>query len=313
MTRHSALLVGVAVAAVVFAGVAVAHGNHASAGPQVSGNGSVVVEQAFLSERGYVAITTDPESGEGRVLGHRPLGAGLHSGVRVGVDSSYWAGVDGNVTLRVRLYADDGDGTFDPATDPVLRWFDQPAGGPFRVRQGPGPAYVVPSGDTSLTADGELRVARVGLPERGHLVVHDATNATLGPALGHRTLAAGHHAGVTVPVDSRRNRTVTVAVHRDDGDGRFDPASDPVVRVGEVPVATTLSLSTTGDDPGRIRIATPTATETPPAETPPAETTRTAGAATDTTTASGPGPGPVGTAGAVVFLVSILAWRRGRR
>lgn len=314
MPRRLALLVGLlAVAAVASAGVAAAHGNHASAGPQVSANGSVVVEQAFLSERGFVAITTDPASGEGRVLGARPLGVGLHTGVRVGVDPDYWADASGNVTLRVRLYADDGDGTLDPDTDPVLRWLDRPAGGPVPVRKGTGPAYVVPSGDTSLSADGRLPVAAVALPARGHVVVHDATNGTVGPALGHRTLDAGHHRDVLIPVGGDAgNRSVAVAIHRDDGDGQFDPATDRVVRVGDTPVATRLSLASAGRPSVRVNTPTPTPTSTAaPPSTDATETPTAASAtATDTTAASGPGVGPVGAVGAVLAFGLLAAWRR---
>ena len=312
MSRRASLLVGLlAVAAVAYAGVAVAHGNHASAGPQVSANGSVVVEQAFLSERGYVAVTTDPASGEGRVLGHRAVGAGLHTGLRVGVDPDYWAGVSGNTTLRVRLYGDDGDGQFDPDSDPVLRWFDRPAGGSFPVRKGSGAAYIVPSGDTTLTADGRLPVAAVALPARGHVVVHEAANGTLGPPLGHRTLDAGRHTSVGVSVAGAGNRSVTIAVHRDDGDGEFDPAADPVVRVAGTPVATSLSVSGAGADGGDdpIRVITPTATDEGATETDTA-TTRTA-TAPGTTTASGPGFGVV--AVLCALLVAVLAATRCRR
>jgi PGF-CTERM protein len=313
MTRRSLLLVGLlAVAAVAYAGVAVAHANHASAGPQVSGNGSVVVEQAFLSQRGYVAVTTDPASGEGRVLGHRAVGAGLHTGLRVGVDADYWDGVAGNTTLRVRLYGDDGDGEFDPDADPVLRWLDRPAGGPFPVRPGSGAAYIVPSGDTELTAEGRLPVAAVALPARGHVVVHDGANGTLGSPLGHRTLDGGRHANVAVPVAVSGNRSVTVALHRDDGDGEFEPGADPVIRVAETPVATSLSVAAPGSDDGSedVRVNTPTATDGPTTDSTAPPRTRSA-TATATTSASGPGFGLA--AGLAALLGTALAAVRRRR
>lgn len=307
--RHAILACLLGVAAVAYAGVAVAHGNHASAGPQVSANGSVVVEQAFLSQQGYVAITTDPDSGEGRVLGARPLGVGLHTGIRVGVDSDYWATTSGNTTLRVRLYADDGDGQFDPDSDPVLRWLDRPAGDAFAVRKATGSAYVVPSGDTSLSADGRLPVARLALPARGHVVVHDATNDTLGPPLGHRSLDAGHYRDVRVPIDSDvGNRSVAVAIHRDDGDGQFESDSDPVVRVGDTPVAARLSLSVDGRQP--VQVNTPTRTRSAPATTTADTTTAATPTASDTTAASGPGVGFLGTLCAVLALAVGASWRR---
>ncbi len=319
MSRRVSVLVLaglLAAVAVAFAGVAVAHGNHASASPQVSANGSVVVDQVFLSEPGYLVVTTDPAEGEGRVLGHRSLGVGPHSGVRVGVDSDYWQSVAGNTTLRVRLYGDGGDGAFDPDRDPVLEWLGQPAGGPVTVRKGPAPVYLVPSGNGTVAADGTLSVDRVALAERGHVVVHDGTDAS-GSSLGHRTLDAGEYAGLAVPVESGvGNRSATVAVHRDDGDGEFDPDADPVVRVGDDPVASTLSLSVTGDD--RIRVNTPTptvarSTGTGTTDQPPRSPTVTDAGPTDggTTTATGPGPGLLGAAVAALggtLLVARRAW-----
>jgi len=317
MSRRVPLLVALAaVAAVAFAGVAVAHGNHASASPQVSANGSVVVDQAFLSEPGYLVVTTDPDEGAGRVVGHRSLGVGPHSGVRVGIDRDYWRSVAGNTTLRVRLYGDDGDGAFDPEADPVLQWLGRPAGGPVTVRRGAAPVYLVPSGNGTVAADGTLSLAAVALAERGHVVVHEGTDAS-GPALGHRTLDGGEYTDLGVPVDSAAgNRTVTVAVHRDDGDGEFD-ADDPPVRVGGEPIASTLSLSVTDDDP--IRVNTPAPTDAGPAETdttdrPPRSTTATEAGPTDggTTTATGPGVGPLGAVVAVLAGTLLVARRAGQ-
>jgi len=245
MTRRL-LAVGclLTLAVATMAGLAVAHGNHATAHPQVSANGTVVVEQAFLTERGYLVVRADDDGTPGRVLGARPLDRGIHTGSTVRIDASYWRNVSGNTTVWTVLHADDGDGEFDPADDELLRWFDRPAGERVAVGKRDGAGYVVTAGGSG--ADGALLVERVALPARGHLVVHERTNGTLGPAHGSRTLRAGAHANVSVPVDLGGNRStwppLSVAVHVDDGDGTFG-ADDPVVRVAGEPVASPLGTS----------------------------------------------------------------------
>jgi hypothetical protein len=116
---------------------------------------------------------------------------------------------------------------------------------------------------------------------------------------------------VLIPVGGDAgNRSVAVAIHRDDGDGQFDPATDRVVRVGDTPVATRLSLASAGRPSVRVNTPTPTSTAAPPSTDATETPTAASATATDTTAASGPGVGPVGAVGAVLAFGLLAAWRR---
>ncbi|WP_136716844.1 DUF7282 domain-containing protein [Halorientalis salina] len=260
MTRRL-LAVGclLALAVATVAGLAVAHGNHATAHPQTSANGTVVVEQAFLTEPGYLVVRADDNGTPGRVLGHRALERGLHTGATVRIDQSEWDAIDGNATVWTVLHADDGDGEFDPDDDDLLLWFDQPAGERVALGKRSGTAHVV-TGSGVTETDGELLVERVALPDRGHVVVHERENGSLGRPRGSQALDAGTHTGVRVPVDLSGNRSswpaLSVAVHTDDGDGEFDD-DDPVVRVAGEPVAIPVGAVGPTSGPSTVEVNTP--------------------------------------------------------
>lgn len=245
-------------------GLALAHGTHATASPQTSADGTLVVEQAFLTEPGYLVVRADDGGEPGRVLGHRRVRAGLHTATTVSIADEHWATLPENATVWVVLHGDDGDGVFDSAADPLLMRFDQPAGDRIPVGKRDAPANVVVGAVDGVVDDGELVVSHVTLPAAGHVVVHRATADDLGPALGSRALPAGTRQNVTVPVDlpdaDGDRPASTVAVHVDDGDGRYDPADDHVVRVAAEPVASTDSVP--DRRPGTVGIVTPTDTGT---------------------------------------------------
>lgn len=243
MTRRVVVVGCLLALAVAFgAGLAVAHGNHATAHPQVSANGTLVVEQVFLTEPGYLVVRADDDGTPGRVLGSRSLDQGFYTGVSVSFDASHWENVTGNTTVWTVLHADDGDGQFDPATDDLLYWFGDPAGDRFSVGKRSGAGYVVTGGGSGTTT-GELLVSRVALPEAGHVVVHEQANGSLGRVRGSQPLSAGTHSDVRVPVNLTANRSqwppLSVAIYTDDGDGTLDSA-DSVVRVAGDPVASPL-------------------------------------------------------------------------
>ena len=249
----------VAVLLVVAAGVAAAHGNHATATPQVSANGTVVVERAVAAESAHLVLRADDGGAPGPVLGSRSLDRGRHTGVRVQFDPGAWDRVTDNTTVWAVLHADDGDGEFDPEADDMLLRFGDPAGDRLPLRRGDAPVTVatVGSGDA---ADG-IPVAVTSLARPGHLAVYPATNGTDGDPLGSLSLPAGHHTDLTVPLDGRPNGSVLVVVHADDGDGEFDPTADPPVRVSGTPVASrydpsarqsvSVTTPTPGEEPGR--------------------------------------------------------------
>lgn len=237
------------------AGVAAAHGTHATLTPQVSA-GSVVVEEAALSEPGYLVIRADDDGEPGQVLGVRALDRGRHTGVAVALESSLRG--SGPRPVWAVIHADDGDGRFDPESDPLRYRFGAPAGDRAPVRPGERPVHVLTRGAGSAPVDA-IRITTAALAADGHLVVHAAENGTLGPVRGTRSVPAGRHTNVTVPVENASGRRFAVVLHRDDGDGRFDPEADPAVRVGTDPVASRYeALSGGGDTELEVTVRTAT-------------------------------------------------------
>ncbi|RXK47215.1 DUF7282 domain-containing protein [Halorientalis pallida] len=309
--RTTVVLAGLVALAVVGAGLVVAHGNHATASPQVSTDGTVVVEEAFLSTDGYLVLRADDGGEPGRIVGVRPLDRGRHRGVTVRADDAFWTGVRGNVTLWAVLHADAEAGNdFDPAADTMLTWFGGPAGQRLAVARGERPASVVTRGAGALE-NGTLPVVAATLPEAGSLVVHATANGTLGRSLGSRALPAGRHTGVRVSVNTSgldERAVVAVAVHTDDGDGRFEPGVDPVVRVAGEPVASRYERVPEGRDP--IRVNTPVPTTDSAGDSEAADGPATTDSSAETS-ADGAGPGAWGVALAVAVIAAWLARRQG--
>jgi len=90
--------------------------------------------------------------------------------------------------------------------------------------------------DDQVGDDGDLLVETVYVTEGSswHVVVHAHNGTGPGEPIGHRTIDPGPKTGFTVPIDAdhwrefSENTTVWVTLHRDDVDGSFDPAAEPV-------------------------------------------------------------------------------------
>jgi len=298
------------------------HGNHLTARAQVSGDGSVVVEQLFLLERGYLAIHESDGGDPGEVVGHVGLASGYHRNVAVDVDRSWWESTSGNGSLVAVLHDDAEAGDeFDPETDSTLFSLGTVAADEFAVRQGTGSVNVVAMSLTGRTVGDSLTVPSTRLAEDGHLVVRRSDGETGDPAevVGTTSLAAGTHENVTVPVNRSRlpgNDTrvsLWVTAYRDDGDGEFDRESDDPVLVGGTPVQSRVSATVVeaGADGGSggldvdVNTATPTTAATSTGRT---ATTTTASGDEDT---SMPAVGVVGTLAAVAAGALLAARRRG--
>ncbi|WP_135822614.1 DUF7282 domain-containing protein [Halostella litorea] len=300
------------------------HGNHLTARAQVSGDGSVVVEQLFLLERGYLVIHESDGGDPGAVVGHVALESGYHRDVPVEVADAWWESASDNESLVAVLHDDAEAGDeFDPETDGPLYSLGTLAADEFPVRAGDGSVNVVAMSLTGRTVDDSLTVPTARLADDGHLVVRRADDETGDPAevVGSAPLAAGSHNNVSVPVDREAlpgNDTrvsLWVTVHRDDGDGAFDLASDDPVRVGGSPVQSRVS-ATLGEagDGGGLDVGVNTATPDP-------GTTDAAGSTTGGTTADGSGDGDtsmpavgvVGTLAAVAAGALLAARRRAER
>ena len=342
--REVALL-GLVVLAVALplAGSAAGHGiNHLGADPQVSADGVVRMESVFATEDGFVVLYHEAGGGE-RVVASRPFSASTRDvfDVPVRIPPDVWADLPANATLRAALHGDDGDGTFDPATDPPLTSFGGVAGDSFAVRRGE-TAYVGASSGAGVqrSTDGTLVVRSVRLPERGYVVLRNSSGGVPGEVVGVTQLDTGEHTNVSVGLDDAffasrpANATFSLWAHVyvDDGDGSFD-AGDRPVRAGEEPVGTRFGVekvlpgrtpTPTPDEGSIVVTASPTATEsTTPTATPPATPTDspTAGPPSITHSPSAtatPAPGTRGVgaglgAPATLLALALAAFVLGRR
>jgi len=340
-SAREAVLLGVLLVALVglagLAGPAVGHGiDHLSADTQASADGVVRMESVFATEDGFVVVYRERGGERGEVIAVRPFDAGTRDvfDVAVEVPPGAWADLPRNATLRAVLHGDDGDGEFDPATDPPLTSFGGVAGDSFAVRRG-STAYVGASSGASVqrSADGVLEVRSVRLPERGYVVLRNSSGGEPGEVVGVTALDAGHHRNVTVELDGAffadrpANATFSVwaQVYLDDGDGTFD-GDDRAVRAGNGTVGTRFGVEkalpgrTPTPTPGEgsiVRTATPSATTSvsPAPSLSPSPSNPTT---SPTTTASPPpgtdGSGPgFGARAAVVALVTLAAGALVRR
>ena len=315
MTGHSPRRAAVVVATALLLATPLAvatvsaHGNHVAADSQVTSEGRVVVETVSALNPGFVVVRADEGDRPGDPLGHvfveRTPDLTYRTSVPVPIDESTWDEWSGNRSVWVVLHDDtDGDGEFDFGTDVSAARRSPAASTWITVRKGEdGQARVLGATfEGQPVTDGAITVRQVDLPAAGHVVVSPVGSDA---HIGSRSLSAGTHRNVTVPVnesfvaEQSSDFRVSVLAHRDDGDGEFGP-SDPVVTAGDRTVGTYLTLAPGDETDDGPLVNTPTVTTEPPSETPTATDSDGAGepgdtatdTATDSTTA-----GPGGTAG----------------
>jgi hypothetical protein len=309
MRRVPALSLALLVALVGLSVPAAAHAiNHLSADPQVSADGTVVIESAYATEDGFLVLYRDWDGSSGEVVGVRPFSAATRdvTEVEASVNASVWSSLPANTTLTAVLHADaDGDGRFDPSTDAPLSSFGRATQATFTVRDGADRAYVSAAGAAPQRTMSNVTVRAVTLPADGHLVIRTSTGGEPGAVLGSVPLEAGVHRNVSVSLDSSylasRNGTFAVfaMAYTDDGNGELDGGDRPVF-AGEEYVATRFSVD---PSPEGSVINTPT------------DWTDGVAPAIDSsggTTGDGPGFGPSLAVLAGVFVLGSLALWRGR-
>jgi len=254
------------------------HGTHVDVDPQVSSDGTVVVETLSMLRLGFVVLRADDGGSPGEPVGHaRVPGIGYQAAVPVAVDNGTWDDWTGNRTLWAVLHRDDGDGQFDPDSDPAMTARNPAARARFALRKSAsGAARVLGTGRQARPlTDGAVTLPRAALPQPGHLVVEPVDG---GEPVGATALDAGGHANVTVALndsfvaaqpDRFRARAV---VYRDNGEaeGALDAGDRPVAVAGE-PVATVVVVRT--DEDGGVVVLTPEPTGTEPPESGPARPT----------------------------------------
>lgn len=306
------LVVGLAVGSATVS----AHGNHLTADDQASDDGTVVIENLFVSSDSYVVLHAADGGESGRVIGHKSLDAGFHTDVRVRIEDAYWNGRSGDTSVRAVLHEDDGDGQFETGEDSPLRWFGRVAATQFRVeKRDAGAVNVVAAGFGSQSTNGPtVTVERVELARDGYLVVHADGNDSAGRIVGRTALDAGVHRNVSVAIDpsfySERDRIFPLwaAVRADDGDGQFEAEADAPVTVRGSPVMSEFTVHKAdggdGDDGSLVNTPEPTTETTSPSNATPTTTDSTA------TTADVPGFG-VAVALAALVALALFASRVG--
>lgn len=310
----AALCVALVVASVP--GPAVAHVNHVSADAQLSPDGTVVVESAYIAEDGYLAIQRDDGGDPGEIIGYRSLdgGAGFRTEVEVTVDEGDWRDWSGPTTIHLVLRTDDGDGEFNPEDDGIIQGFGQPAEDVVTLEKGDRAAVSARSFSPLRAENGTVTVRYAALPTTGHLVVE---NTSSGDTIGSTALDAGVHRNVSVALDglgdAEENVPVRAVLYHDDGDGTFTGDEEPVT-VGDESVATGFSIEpgaggngTATPTPALVTTATPAPNDTATATSTPTPT------ATPTPTDTGGQPGFGLVATALAALLGSLAFARRER
>jgi PGF-CTERM protein len=235
-----------------------AHVNDVRADPQLSADGTVTVETAYVAGDAWLALYADDDGSRGELIGTERLsGAGFRTDYAATIDDDAWSDWSAGEARRVHvaLHNDKGSSGFDREEDNVLTFFGREAATTFTLERGP-TAYVgTRAFSPQATDDPTVRVRSVTLPADGHLVVRNVTapgtdNETAAEPVGATALDAGSHANVTVRLNESyyerlgpRPR-VAFTLYADDGDGRFGAGDDPV-RAGEDSVTTFLFLNRT--------------------------------------------------------------------
>lgn len=296
----------------VGAGVASGHSvNYVSADPQVTPDGTVVVEGLFIEESGWVVVHERTADGYGEALGatRLPRRNAFYTDISVSISNQTWRDWTTREVVVV-LHGEDGDGEYT-SSDPPLGGFGAVVTDRLVVSKGDR-ALVTGEDDFPQRPDGpRVTVRRASLPADGHLVVRNRTAD--GRVVGSRALAAGTYENVSVAVNgsfhagTEGSFAAHVSLYRDDGDGRFDGDERPV-RTGNGTVATRF-----GVEPARAGgvVTTPVQTTAPPGGgTATATATADPGGATDT--GGQPGFGVLAALSAVVAgaLLVLTARRR---
>ncbi|MFB6173938.1 MAG: hypothetical protein ABEI39_04770 [Halobacteriales archaeon] len=272
---------------------AAAHGNSITADSQVSTNGTVRIEFISAVTDAFVVLHTPTNDTLGRVIGHRALGDGpVHRDLTVRIRPAVWTNVTTSLPVTAALHYDEnGNGEFDPATDPPLRTAttDELVASRFTVRKESGNINVLAEDDhPQRTNTSTVAVRQVTLAEPGYLVIRADANGSLGRIVGHRALSGDVHRNVNVSLaeefyhEQPREFVLWAAVYLSNGDDSFDTDTDTLITSNGSAVATRFMIERTGNvshgDDHDHTTATQTPTPTPTTEAP------TTGSETPTTT-----------------------------
>lgn len=304
------LILALAVALVAVPLPVAAHLNHVSADAQVSPDGTLVAETAFVGADGYLVAHRSDGGDIGEPIGHVPLSqaGGLKTDVSVGVSPEVWADWTTQEVWLV-LHTSDGDGEFEPEDDPVLETFGRPAGERITVAKADralvtAEAFAPQRLNASNTA---ATVRNATLPSDGAVVVRNGTD---GQVLGRTTLAPGSHANVTVEL----NQSFLATHERFAATAVLVDGAGEAITAGDERVATTFGVRYQANaDATPTPALVQTATATPASGD--------GGGDTDSATGASDADGAGGTAGAsgpgfgllAALVALVLAGRVGGR
>jgi PGF-CTERM protein len=326
MRRPLALLLAFAMVSSLVAMPVAAHGSHVRADPQVSDDGTLVVESMFSVNGGYLVVHRDQGDQPGRPVGVADIDSGARSNFEIQIDQQYWDEHEGNRTYWIVLHRDQNpdDGEFDPMVDSAVTGLH----GSYVAARIPvgkstdGPARVLAAEYNGQRTDSaSVTLSRVQLNQPGYVVIQRVQSGAPAEVVGTRSLDAGTYDNLSVDIDGELfesmsvddTQTVAATLHTSDGDGSFQPEHDTVVAPDGQPVRTFFSFSKVENASATTQplINTPEGTQQrTPAETPGAS--ETPGPPTESGSSTGTTPGFGVVATLVGMLLALFAVQRRR-
>ncbi|MFD1646005.1 DUF7282 domain-containing protein [Haloarchaeobius litoreus] len=327
MRRPLALLLAFAMVSSLLATPVAAHGSHVRADPQVSDDGTIVVESMFSVNGGYLVVHQDQGDQPGRPVGVADIESGARSNFEIRIDQQYWDDHEGDRTYWIVLHRDQNpdDGGFDPMVDSAVTGLH----GSYVAARIPvgkstdGPARVLAAEYNGQRIDSpSVTLSRVQLNQPGYVVLQRVQSGAPAEVIGTRALDPGTYDNLSVDIDDSLfesmnvdgTQSIAATLHTSDGDGSFQADGDTVVAPDGEPVRTFFSFSKVANTSATTQplINTPDGTQRQtPAET--SGTSETATTETETGASTGPTPGFGVVATLVGALLAVLAVRRRRR
>lgn len=312
--------IGASLVAMLVAVPVAAHVNDVRADPQLSPDGTIVAETAFIAADGWLVLHADDDGEPGTVVGYTRLSGedGFQADVPVTVDDDVWDKQTGPTRLWVALHGDRGGSGFNPDDDPLIESFGRPVADQFALGKGDRALVTARRFAPQKVSEAEVTVRRAALPTDGYLVLHNASDGRL---VGVRSLKAGSHTNITVRLnetffESRPQSRLNATLYVETGNDGFDEADKPI-RVAGDPVRTTFGFRNTAytaGSPTAAKTGTTTASASATTGSPTEESVVVTASPTpsESATPTDTGQSGFGLAGAVVALAAIVLAARGR-
>jgi hypothetical protein len=180
----------------------------------LSEEGQLLIQQVVVPEESWLAVFNGETAVPTTLLGYTAVPAGLTPNITLTIDP-YLAGE----SLRFILYPQT-DETFQPETAEPWLVAEEPVSATVAVTLDfPLPEIVV--SDQDLTANGEIIIDRVFLPEAGWVIVHAVREGVSDKVLGFAYVEAGESEEIPIPIRWREATPILHAVlYEDRGEPR---------------------------------------------------------------------------------------------